>query len=241
MIRLVLVEMRRALDTRGPRWAFAVAAVSGVVLPFLIGWETKTFVAFVAGLSVALPLLMGLLAVMAFTAEWTTRAALTTFSITPRRQRVLGARYVAVLILGVCTLVVIHLLAAVVFAVTRPTSAASVFDIAVLRQFWEMLATTIAATLTATAVAGLVLRTAPALVIAVLGPLFLTIGLAFTPALLNWLNPYAFASWLAAPGLDWTIASETRVGVGPAMTSFAVWTALPLALGWFRQLRAEPR
>jgi hypothetical protein len=71
--------------------------------------------------------------------------------------------------------------------------------------------------------------------------LFLTIGLAFTPALLNWLNPYAFASWLAAPGLDWTIASETRVGVGPAMTSFAVWTALPLALGWFRQLRAEPR
>lgn len=241
MIRLILVELRRAVDTRGPLWAFAAAAVSGVLLSFVVARDATTFAEFVAGLSLALPLLMGLLAVMAFTAEWSTRAALTTFAVTPRRQRILGARYAAILLLAAATLVAIHLLAAIGFAVTRPGSVGSVFDVAVLAQFWQMLATTVAATLTAIAVASLVLRTALALLIAVFGPFLLTIGLAFTPGLVDWMNPYGFASWLAEPQLSWTVTSETTVGLGPAVTSFAVWTALPLALGWVRQLRAEPR
>lgn len=242
MIRLVLVEVRRAVDTRAPRWAFTIAALLGVFLGFLSpDGGGKTFEESVAGVSIALPILMALLAVMAFTADWSTRAALTTFALTPRRQRILTARYLAVLLLAVATLIAIHVLAAVAFVIARPGEASSILDTAVLDQLWQMLATTIAASLTAMAVAGLVLRTALALLITVFGPILLTIGLAFTPRVLNWLNPYGFASWLADPTSAWTVASDTAVGLGPASASFLVWTVAPLALGWFLQLRAEPR
>lgn len=242
MIRLVLVEARRAVDTRASRWAFVIAATFGVLLGYLSpDGVAKTFKESVAGVSLALPILMALLAVMAFTSDWGTRAVLTTFALTPRRQRVLAARYVAVVLLAIATLIAIHVLAAVVFIIARPGETSSVLDGAVLAQFWQMLATTIAASLTAMAVAGLVLRTSLALLITVFGPMVLTIGLAFTPRILDWLNPYGFASWFADPTWAWTVPSDTAVGLGPALSSFLLWTATPLVLGLYRQLRAEPR
>lgn len=242
MIRLILVELRRAVDTRAPRWAFGAAVFIGVLLGFIApGGPADTFDVFVAGLSVALPLLMALLAVMAFTADWSTRAALTTFALTPRRQRLLAARYIGILVLCLGTLAAIHVLAAVAYLVARPSSAGSIIGTAVFVQFWQMLAVTVAASLTAMAVAGLVLRTSLALLIAVLGPLVITVGLAFTPRVLDWLNPYGFASWLASPTTAWSAVSDTEVGLGPALTSFVLWTAAPLVAGWFRQIRADPR
>lgn len=242
MIRLVLVEVRRAVNTRAPRWAFATAIALGMLVGFVSpGGIAETFEACVGAVALVLPVLMALLAVMAFTADWTTRAALTTFALTPSRPRVLAARYVAILFLAVVTLAVIHVLAAATFVMIRPAQVESVFDDAVVRQFWQMLATTVAASLTAMAVAGLVLRTALALLVTVLGPLLVTFGLALAPSVLTWLNPYGFASWLAEPTPAWVVTSETHTGLGPAVTSFVVWTAVPLVIGWYRQIRAEPR
>lgn len=242
LTRQVLVELRRAVDTRAPRWAF-IAFVSGSVALCLLVPDavTGTFEQFVGGAAVGLPLLTGLLAVMVFTADWSTRAALFTFVLTPNRRRVIAARYLAVFVLTVFSLIATHVIAAVVFTAIRPDAIGSIFRPGVGRQLWEMLATGLASSLTAMAVAGLVLRTVPALLIAVFAPLLLTVGLAFTPVLLEWLNPFGFASWFAAPTMRWAGVGDESVSLGPAATSFLLWTAVPLVLGWFRQMRAEPR
>lgn len=242
MIRSVLVEVRRAVDTRAPRWAFGIAVAVGILLGFVVpGDAPRTFTESLAGLSLPLPVLMAILAVMAFTSDWSTRAALMTFALTPQRWRVLVARHLAVLILALATLLVIFVLAAVLFAVASPEEAGAVVDAEAFRTLASMSATTVAASLTAMAVAGLVLRTALALLITVLGPLIVILGLAFSPELIDWLNPYGFAAWLSAPTAAWAVHSDTAVGLGPAASSFLVWTAGPLVLGWCRQLRTEPR
>ncbi|SDQ09705.1 hypothetical protein SAMN02800687_0288 [Curtobacterium sp. UNCCL20] len=242
LTRQTITELRRAVDTRGPQWAFGIAIAGGLVLSLVVpGGTSGTFDHFVSGVSIGLPFLAGLLAVMAFTADWTTRAALTTFVLTTSRPRVLVARYLAVLCLTVGSLIAIHLIGALVFVMLRPDSASSVFTAETVRQFGAMAATTVASALTAMAVGGLVLRTAPAIVVAVFAPLLLTIGLAFAPTVLEWANPYGFAGWLASPNWNWTVPQEESVGLGPALTSFTIWTAVPVVLGWFRQMRAEPR
>lgn len=243
LLRLTIVEVRRALDTRAPRWAFVITVGVGISLSLVVPSGTSgSYESFVAAVSLGLPLLVGMLAVMVFTTDWDTRAALVTFVLTPRRSRVLVARYFAVLALTVGTLLAIHVIAALLFLVVHSQAANTIFTIGVVAQMASMLGTTIASALTATAVASLVLRTAPALVIAVFAPFVLTIALAFTPTLLVWVNPYGFAGWLSSPTLQWVDPrDESTVGVGPALVSFLLWTALPLALGWIRQLRAEPR
>jgi ABC-2 type transport system permease protein len=243
VLRLTTVEVRRALNTRGSRWAFIITIGAGIALGLAVpGGTAGTFESFVSTVSLGLPLLVGMLAVMVFTADWGTRAALVTFVLTPRRSRVIAARYLAVLALTVGSLVAIHIIAALVFLFAHVQASGTIVTAGVARQFASMLGTTIASALTAMAVGGLVLRTAPALVVAVFAPFVLTIALAFTPAVLLWANPYGLASWLADPVLRWMVDDDGgAVGFGPALTSFVIWTAVPLVLGWFRQLRAEPR
>jgi ABC-2 type transport system permease protein len=239
-VRLSLVELRRAVDTRGPRWAFGIAAVVGVGLGFVRGRPAPQFVDFVGVAGLMLPLLMGLLAVMTFTADWSNRSALVTFALVPQRNRLLVARYVVVLVLAFATLVSIHVLAAIVYLVARPGAAGTILTGAVGAQFGSMAAMTLAATLTAVAVAGLILRTTIAVLVAAFAPFALALTIVFLPAWTAWFDPYAFATWLTAPHARWLTVDET-IGVGPALSSFLVWTAAPLALGHLRQLRAEPR
>lgn len=238
--RLVTVELRRAVDTRAPRWAIGVSVVVGLVLTCAqSGGPPDSFAEFMSVASIALPVLAGLLAVMAFTADWASRAALVTFALSPRRSHVLAARYLAVVTITVGMVVVLHLLGAVVYVVLRPDAAGTAVDTSAIRQFASMVGLVVAVTLTSIAVAGLVLRTAPALVLAVFVPFSLTVGFAFLPTGADWLGPYSFSSWLAAPTGD--LWSADRVGIGPAMTSFLLWTAAPCLVGWIRQVRAEPR
>lgn len=239
--RQTIVELRRALDTRAPRWAFAATLLGGLGVGLLVpGGARGTFAVFMSGVALGLPILIGLLAVMTFTADWSTRAALTTFLITPSRQRVLAARYLSVLLLAVGSVTVLHVVGAGIYAVVGG-DLGSVIAPAARQQFWSITGTTVATAATATAVAGLVLRTALALVLAVFLPFALTLALAAVPAVLEWANPYGFAGWIADPMWQWSVGGGDRVGIGPALTSFVLWTAIPLALGWFRQLRAEPQ
>lgn len=238
--RLVLVELRRATDTPGPRWAIGTCVAAGLALAlFQPGGTPKSFATFVSGATLALPLLVALLSVMAFTADWTTRAALVTFAITPRRSMVLAARSIAVLLISVGLVVALHVVAAITYVLVRPSSAATVVDPATASQFGSMVGLTIAVTLTTVSVAGLVLRTSLALVVAVLAPFFITIGLVFVPEVSLWFGPYSFANWLAAP--TWHLQVKDGIGIGPAFVSFVVWTVVPFALSWLRQVRAEPR
>ena len=91
-LRLVAVELRKQTDTRAGRWLLAAVVLlsAGLIALHLVAaapadltWQELTLTA-----SFGQVLLLPLLGIMAATAEWSQRTALTTFVLEPRRTRV---------------------------------------------------------------------------------------------------------------------------------------------------------
>ena len=113
---LLRVELRKATDTRSGRWLLAlIVGLSAVVLGWALfhpadGVSFSSYGGPMAGVVAFLAPIIGLLAM---TAEWTQRTALTTFTLAPRRGRVLGAKFTSSMILAMATLAVGLVLAVV--------------------------------------------------------------------------------------------------------------------------------
>jgi ABC-type transport system involved in multi-copper enzyme maturation permease subunit len=104
-LRLVRVELRKMVDTRAGRWLLIGIAVItlAVVVTVLFVSEPQdlTMGTFLAATTGPQTLLLPLLGVMAVTSEWGQRTALVTFTLEPRRLRVLLAKLVGSLVLGI--------------------------------------------------------------------------------------------------------------------------------------------
>ncbi len=110
--RLVLLELRKAVDTRAARWLLAVSAVLcvavGVLQMTLEADVTQRSVngAFVAQHGVPF-LLLPVVGILLVTSEWSRRTALTTYALVPRRGRVTAAKAGAAVLLAVAATAVV--------------------------------------------------------------------------------------------------------------------------------------
>ena len=103
--RLLRAEFRKATDTRAARWLLAAAVILALaaqavplVFPRNITQDRASFLTWSAlGVSRVLPIAL----MLTMTAEWSQRTALTTFTLEPRRGRVLAAKVVASLAISV--------------------------------------------------------------------------------------------------------------------------------------------
>jgi len=108
--RLLRVELRKSVDTRAGRWllGITIAAVLVAETIFLIVSTVKdldsSYGDFVAGAAFVSSFLLPILGIMLVSSEWSQRTAMTTFSLEPRRMRVVMAKMLVGLAL---TLVVI--------------------------------------------------------------------------------------------------------------------------------------
>jgi ABC-type transport system involved in multi-copper enzyme maturation permease subunit len=114
--RLLLIELRKMTDTRAGRWLLGVtalivlgtvAAAAGFAHP-----ADRRGDAFFGLAILSTSLLVPVLGVLAATSEWSQRTALTTFTLVPRRERVVAAKLLAALALalaaaGLCLLVAV--------------------------------------------------------------------------------------------------------------------------------------
>lgn len=105
---LVAVELRKMTDTRSARGV--LAGTLGLVL-FALVWKLAQLDGGTAGFgSFAIPTvnIIGIfgpvLGLLAMTSEWTQRTALTTFTLAPRRLPVIGAKFVASIIVSLALL-----------------------------------------------------------------------------------------------------------------------------------------
>ena len=109
--RLVAVELRKARDTRAGFWLLAaivsiVVVVLGIALVItLVHTEPVLLDDFVGIAAYMMSFLLPFLAIMLVTSEWSQRSALVTFTLEPRRSRVVLAKLVAALLLTVLNLV----------------------------------------------------------------------------------------------------------------------------------------
>ena len=108
-LRTARVEFRKSLDTLAGRWLVIIAVLIavGAQAVFLVATRDEPHSALglfeIAGIPFSI--LLPVIGIMAATAEWSQRAGLVTFTLEPRRWRVIAARIVAVTVLSALVVV----------------------------------------------------------------------------------------------------------------------------------------
>jgi len=108
MARLVGVELRKMFDTRSGFWLMmsivaAAAIATGAVILFAPDGEL-TYDTFSAAVGFPMAVILPMIAVLAVTSEWSQRSGLTTFTLVPHRGRVITAKAVAAVAVGVVSI-----------------------------------------------------------------------------------------------------------------------------------------
>jgi hypothetical protein len=103
--RLVGVELRKSFDTRSGRWLLASLGLAAVLTTgAIIAWapaEQLTYSEFTLAIGVPMTIILPIIAVLSVTSEWSQRSGLATFTLVPRRGRVLVAKAVAAVLVTV--------------------------------------------------------------------------------------------------------------------------------------------
>ncbi len=115
--RLVRIELRKMFDTRSGFWMLVSIGVlsviaTGAVLIFAPDSEI-TYGNFATAIGFPMSVILPMIAILGVTSEWSQRSGLTTFTLVPSRGRVIGAKAVATLAVGVVSMAVAFAVGAV--------------------------------------------------------------------------------------------------------------------------------
>jgi len=237
--RLVRVELRKMVDTRAGRWMLIVmSAVSLLVVLVNLIWgdrESLNFSSFVALTTFPLIVLLPIVGIMAATAEWSQRTGLVTFTLEPRRVRVLLAKNLAGIILG---LVVIA--AAFAAAALATLIAITVRDVpADWSMTWQSVIGILVG-MTIYVIQGLafgfaLLITPLAIVASILLPTIWSIASSIS-ARLDTAGAWLDLNRTVEPLFSGTMSGENWAQLG---TSSLAWIGIPMAIGAWRVLTRE--
>lgn len=234
---LLRAEWHKATGARAARWLMAAAALTTIAaqaIPLLFPNHVKqSSTSYLTWAGLGLTRLLPVVLILAMTAEWSQRTAMSTFTLEPRRGRVLSAKIVTglgVSLLGACfALAVSELVVAAARAAGR--------DVASGGSWPEIAGSVVFILLTgATGIAfGAVLHNTAAAIVTyfALGAVF---NLFTIPALEKagrWVN--------TGETYGWVLNGEWSGHGARIAASAALWIVLPLTLGPVRTLRREVR
>jgi ABC-type transport system involved in multi-copper enzyme maturation permease subunit len=234
--RLAVVELRKSVDTRAGAVLLGLAALL-TLAP--VAWQlthldhgVPDFGLWASTARGGVSLLVPVIGILAMTGEWSQRTALTTFTLVPRRGRVVTAKLVAAAVLGAATMVFALGVAALALVV-----AAAGHDVS---PQWGDVGRVVAGSLVSSglnllmgaAFGALLAHTAVALVVFFVAPTLW--GVAGTALLRD------NARWLDVSSAFGDLSDLGTAGHGGQIaTAVAVWVGLPLALGTWRALRRD--
>ena len=236
--RLVHVEFRKIIDTRAGLWmCIVMAAATGLaVIAALLTApaEALDYETFIGIIGLPLMMLLPVLGIMAATSEWSQRTGLVTFTLEPRRGRVVTAKLIAGVLLGLVLIAIALVLAAGANLIALSKGASGSWEVP-----WGMILGLVVA-LTIFVLQGFgfgftVLNTPAAIVAALVLPTLWSIA----SSMIDWVNKAGV--WLdlnrvldplmggRMSGEDW---QHLATGVG-------FWVGLPLAIGIYRVMTRE--
>ena len=110
MPRIIGVELRKMFDTRSGFWLMTSIAITallatGAVILFAPD-DAITYNSFAAAIGVPMTIILPIIAILSVTSEWSQRSGLTTFTLVPHRGRVVWAKAIAAVGIGVVSIVV---------------------------------------------------------------------------------------------------------------------------------------
>jgi ABC-2 type transport system permease protein len=241
LARLVRVELRKTYDTRAGFWlllsAVLLAALTAALTVFTGNAEGKTFSNVLDNASQAINTLVPIVGILLVTSEWSQRTAQVTFTLTPRRERVLLAKVGASVLLALAAFAATVVLAALFAALGGDASTGNDvwgIDGGVLVQTAVF---DVVSMLIGVALGSAILISAPAIVASFVLPL----GLAAVLHLISGLEDVA--QWIdqgeaLSPLTNHALSGHEWL---QAFVAMAVWVALPLAIGLRRFLKGEVR
>ena len=134
LVRVTQVELRKMFDTRSGFWLIAsivitaFLATAGVIL-FAPDAEL-TYSTFVSAIRFPMAVILPMIAILSVTSEWSQRSGLTTFTLIPHRKRVITAKAIASVTVGVVSVVLAFVIGALGnLAGTAMTGTALVWNI----------------------------------------------------------------------------------------------------------------
>ena len=107
--RVIGVELRKMFDTRSGFWLMASVVIVGVLTTvgtILFAPDADlSYYTFAKAIGFPMTVLLPIIAVLAITGEWSQRSGLSTFTLVPHRNRVIAAKVIASLTVGVVAMV----------------------------------------------------------------------------------------------------------------------------------------
>ena len=231
---LTAVELRKMLDTRAGFWLQVLVGVvtAGVVVLFvLLTHGDKRELRDLFGLAVTpAAILLPIVGILLVSSEWSQRTNLITFTLVPQRMRVINAKLMAGVLVGIVVLIL-----ALAVSVLVTAAVGGVWNLT-LGIFGQVTVLVITAMLGGIAFGAAFLSSAPAIVASFALPTAWT-ALGSIPALngaAHWLD----ASRTTAHMTERALSAHEWAQFA---TSQLLWLALPLAIGIYRIVRGEIR
>jgi hypothetical protein len=241
--RLVSVELRKMFDTRSGFWLMASVGIlavlaSGAVIVFAED-DAITYETFASAFGIPMTVILPVIALLSVTSEWSQRTGLATFTFVPRRGRVIAAKAVCTLAIGVVAIAVAaaigvlgNLLGAAIVGVDP------VWDLDPLQLLLITLATVL--NMFIGFMLGLLVRNSAGAIVGYFVYQFvlttLTLLLASTQQWYADIQPWVDFNYSQGRLFELVPSAEQWAQLG---VSGLFWLAIPIAVGWRLVLRTE--
>lgn len=245
--RLVTVEMRKALDTRAGRWL--VIGILGLVVVIEVIYAfaandngQKDLQDFIQIPGAVLGYFLPIIVIMLVTSESSQRNGLVTFTLEPRRPRIVLAKFLAgiLLALGVMMLAVILALLGTLLGIVTGGDPSWSLDGNLM--FSALFLSNMIGIFVGFALSMLIMNTAGAIVAYFAYTLILPIGVGLLGILSDTFED-KIAPWIEFNTAQTPLISSPYSPTGEEWAQIAtagtIWLLLPLALGIWRLLRIE--
>jgi ABC-2 type transport system permease protein len=241
--RVVRIEMRKMFDTRAGFWLLAsigilaTLATAGVIA--FAPEEAQTFDTFATAIGFPTAVLLPMIAILSVTSEWSQRSGLTTFTLVPSRGRVIWAKAVCAVAIGVASMFVALGIGAVGNLVgTAISGAATTWDISAT-QFAFIVLANVLGMMIGFMLGVLIRSSAGAIVGYFVYALLLPTVFGMLAAFQEWfrdLQPWVDFNFASTRLYDTEMTGEYWAQLG---ASGVVWLLVPLTLGLVLVRRAE--
>jgi len=245
LIRLVKVEMRKALDTRAGRWLIigilGLVVVIEVIYSFAADNDAKGLQDYIQIPGFTLGYFLPIVIIMLVTSEASQRNGLVTFTLEPKRSRIVLAKFLAgiALALGVMVLAVVLAVLGTLFGAVTGGDTSWHLDGGLV--FYALFLSNMIGIFIGFALSMLIMNTAGAIVAYFAYTLILPTAVSILSALSNGFEK-------VAPWIEFNTAQQPLVSTpyspsgeewAQIVTSGVIWLLVPLVLGIWRLMRIE--
>jgi hypothetical protein len=241
--RLTKVELRKMFNTRSGFWLMASIAITALIATtavILFAPDSElTYATFGAAIGFPMVVILPMVAILSVTSEWSQRSGLTTFTLVPHRSRVILAKAICSVMVGVVSMLLAFAIGALGNLVgTAITGTPVVWDMSLVECLCIVLANVLG--LMTGFMLGVLIRSSSGAMVAYFVYSFVLTGVLEVLAISqDWFEKLR-------PWLDVNYAQGALFNGSPTSAEWAhlgvtelVWLVIPLAVGLRLVMRSE--